>query len=133
MTSRLVAGTVLALSLLAIVPAPTYRLWQGSVLITELGHGLAVASLAVAWLVRRRRGLALAWIAAALALGSPLARGWLFAREAGFDLHLAGLVVPPGSGCTGAEYRYARVGSWDGRLDLYCCSGYVTGDTPADT
>ena len=40
------------------------------------------------------------------------------------------------AGGTGGSWAWAPAFldlDLDGRLDLYCCSGYVTGDTPADT
>lgn len=58
---RAVAGAVCGAGLasLAVVPAPTYRLWQLSVVVSEAGHALAVVyALAALWLWMRRRRLA---------------------------------------------------------------------------
>lgn len=84
------AALCLALALLAVLPPPTYRLWQLSILVTEHGHWLALAALLAllpGW--RRSRGgrvaAVLAAIAAALAL-SPLARALAAARAARAEL-----------------------------------------------
>lgn len=78
-------GLCFALSLLAVFQAPTYRLWQAAIGVTEWGHLLAVAALAALWPGWRRSrsgviGGALGLGAALLAL-SPLARALGPARE----------------------------------------------------
>ncbi len=76
---RLIGGAAtFSLALLAIVPAPTYLLWQAAVAVTEYGHVLAVIALAPLWPGWRhtragRIGAGLGLAAAVLAL-SPLAR-----------------------------------------------------------
>jgi acetyl esterase/lipase len=70
-----VAGFCLALSLLAIFPAPTYLLWEISILVTEWGHILAGVSLLlfIFNFHQARLAAALSLLAAVLAI-TPLIR-----------------------------------------------------------
>jgi acetyl esterase/lipase len=91
---RLLWGAVTcALALLAFVQAPTYRLWQVAIVVTEWGYLLALAALATLWPGWRRSpsgvvGGALGLGAVLLAL-SPLARAVGPARTLPTQLEVA--------------------------------------------
>lgn len=138
---RLLGGAVsFGLATLAVVPAPTYLLWQASVAVTEYGHVLALLALAPAlpgwrrtW--RGRIGAALGVTAALLAL-SPLARAVPVAQalpeqlDAAFGsastaaapLQLAPLLQPAPQGAP-QRITYAAVGNKTLALDYYAPQG----------
>ncbi|HUF49487.1 MAG TPA: alpha/beta hydrolase [Longimicrobiales bacterium] len=91
------------LALLAVLPAPTYRLWQVAVLVTEAGAFLAVAALLVllpGWRATRAGviGASLGVCAALLAV-SPWARAVFAARDAHRQL------APPSGDVVSAPWR----------------------------
>lgn len=97
---RLTWGVLsLLLALLAVLPAPTYLLWQAAVAVTEFGHWLALLALAPllpGWRRSRsgRAGAALGLGAAALAI-SPLARALPVAAQLPVQLSAAFGVARP--------------------------------------
>ncbi len=78
-------GACAALGLLALLPAPTAKLWEAAVGVTEFGHYLAALAL-LPWLPGRRRtaagrlGALLGAVSAALSL-TPLVRALPLARR----------------------------------------------------
>jgi acetyl esterase/lipase len=92
------AVVAFAASLVAVVPAQTYRMWQGSIGATELGHYIALIALLAllpGWRKSREGRIAALIAGAAVAISlSPLVRAWPVAaalREAVSDMK-------PGSG-----------------------------------
>jgi acetyl esterase/lipase len=76
--AALLAIGYFAFALLAVVPAPTYRLWQLSILAGEWGYWFALAGAAAAAFVwRRSRIIAAITIAGAILLFSPVLRAGL--------------------------------------------------------
>ncbi len=87
------AIVLLAVSLLAFVPAPTYRLWLLTIVVTEYGHYFAPVALLWLWpgwhrTWSRRFALVCAALAAAGFL-SPVVRGLLLAQTLESELNAA--------------------------------------------
>ena len=61
----------------------------------------------------------------------------IFLRDSGADEGTPGFgLCPKERGGIGGSWAWSPALAdldLDGRLDVYCCSGFVTGDTPADT
>jgi acetyl esterase/lipase len=81
---RLVLVIVLVLaSLLTVVPAPSYFLWEGSIAVNEWGHYLAIIGLLLivpGWSTRLGKLSALLALIAVILFLSPLVRGFVVAR-----------------------------------------------------
>lgn len=120
------ATLLLAFSLLALLPAPTYRLWQLAIVATEWGLWLAPLGLLLLLGWRRSRTArvaALIGVVAAALLLSPAVRAvpaWRAASGTGVRGFASALVG--GGGGTDVEPRRLRYGAPGGEplvLDLY--------------
>lgn len=109
-----------AVSALAILPAPTYRLWQVAIVVTEWGHVLAIAPVLVALVGRRSRRISVLLALTAALLCTPLVRAWRVARVERLDVAWAAL-APFGrpATCVPDVLTYVDRGDWRGRLDFY--------------
>jgi acetyl esterase/lipase len=121
----LCAAALLAFSLLAILPAPTYRLWQAAIVATEWGFWLAPLGLLplVGWRrSRAARAAALLGITAAALLISPIVRAaevWRASSGSGFRALAGALVADHGGEVEPQRLRYAAPGGEPLVLDLY--------------
>jgi acetyl esterase/lipase len=83
--ARLLLVVILLLaSLLTILPAPTYVLWEGSIAVSEWGHYLAIIALLLilpGWGTRLGKASSLLAVIAILLFLSPLVRGMIVARD----------------------------------------------------
>jgi acetyl esterase/lipase len=114
-----------AFALLAVLPAPTYRLWQAAIIATEWGLWIAPLGLLPLFVWRRSRltrVAALLGVVAAILLLSPVARAtsvWKTASGSGTRAFLATFGGDHGDPVEPTRLRYAAPAGDPLELDLY--------------
>ena len=112
-------------ALLAVLPAPTYRLWQAAIVATEWGLWIAPLGLLPLFAWRRSRltrVAALLGVAATILLLSPVARAtsvWKTASRSGTRAFLATFGGDHGDPVEPRRLRYAAPAGEPLELDLY--------------